>query len=179
MTGLHAVVAIGLGGALGALIGVGVARGLGGEPTGDVRSQAGACEAELHRTSTELLDLKEEVDEVRREWYALERDLGPIGGVPVWWRSQDHFVASRGAARARAIELGATDDDVNCDEDPCLIVLPPDAPDPKSEGELLIRGEGRAILAPPLSESPDPERVQRVAVRAARLLASTAGEGAE
>lgn len=130
------------------------------------------CAGEVQLRTTALLDLKEEVEVTRVAWNRLEIELGPVGGVPSWWRSGEALDAARAAATARGASLGApaTVEATDCDEDPCLILVRgAPAPEP-AEGEIVTEGEGRFVLALPPDGAPTPARVARTARRSDRLL---------
>ena len=155
--------ALGVGGTL-------AAAGLAAPPPPDPGLER-TCAGDVQLRTTALLDLKEEVEVTRVAWNRLEIELGPVGGVPSWWRSTEALDAGRAVATARAATLGAGSvRATDCDEDPCLILVEGDAPPEPADGEIVTEGAGRFVLALPPGGPPTPVRAARTARRSDRLL---------
>jgi hypothetical protein len=117
--------ALGVGVLVGVVFGIVAPQMVGGGAVPVDPNLAGRCERDVHLRSTELLDLKERVQATRVAWNRLELELGPIGGVPSWWPSQAALEVGQAAAHARAAELGAEIIAVDCEENPCILIIRP------------------------------------------------------
>jgi hypothetical protein len=165
-------VALGLGVLVGVVFGVVAPQMVGGGAAPVDPNLAGRCERDVHLRSTELLDLKERVQATRVAWNRLELELGPIGGVPSWWPSQAALEGGRAAAQARAAELGAETIAVDCDEDPCILIVRPSRGDaPVADGSTGVLNTAYLTAFPVYGATRPSENAQHRAEERLRRLA--------
>jgi hypothetical protein len=139
------------------------------------------CMARKHLFSTRLMDLREEVLAERAVRHQLELDLGPVGGVPSWWKDEGAMEIGRAIARDRADPIQGAKVSIQCDEDPCLLVLEglEGAGPAISDADIFAR-EGRNLIlaASPVGDEEGSERAwmrrRRTEVRVTRQLAAVA-----
>ncbi|TVQ90529.1 MAG: hypothetical protein EA397_11890 [Deltaproteobacteria bacterium] len=138
-----------------------------------------ACEKDVQIRAQSLVEVKEEVLEVRAHWNQIELQLAPIGGVPSWWSSKDTLEGQQARAKARSESLPGGLLEASCEEDPCMLLfsLKDEEELDLPHGEHLFRHEDRAVLALAPAAGATPKRLARMQVRATRLLRGQAAAG--